>query len=194
MNGSPPLTAPRRVRAVLNAEGGTVRAGGVSATDVAGAFARHGIEAEVRFVPGASITAEAQAALADAIAGAKHVVFERSGHFAHVEEPAAFVRMLDENRIRKAYVPSFKMWNYRKRTPLLSIEVSEILWISSASNYVELHLGDLYLLAADIDAEHTVKLFSHRSLSLRPSRGWPILLPPDGECQPAPTDPRAATV
>jgi proline iminopeptidase len=27
---------------------------------------------------------------ADAIAGARHVVFERSGHFAHVEEPAAF--------------------------------------------------------------------------------------------------------
>lgn len=27
---------------------------------------------------------------ADAIAGARHVVFERSGHFAHVEEPAVF--------------------------------------------------------------------------------------------------------
>ena len=27
---------------------------------------------------------------ASAIPGAKHVVFERSGHFAHVEEPAAF--------------------------------------------------------------------------------------------------------
>jgi proline iminopeptidase len=29
-------------------------------------------------------------ATADAIPGARHVVFERSGHFAHVEEPAAF--------------------------------------------------------------------------------------------------------
>ena len=30
-------------------------------------------------------------------------------------EPEAFVRMLDENRIRKTFVPSFKMWSYRKR-------------------------------------------------------------------------------
>lgn len=41
-------------------------------------------------------------------------------------QPDAFIRMLDENRIRKTFVPSFKMWSYRKRAPLLSIEVSEI--------------------------------------------------------------------
>lgn len=56
-----------------------MRAGGVSATDVAGAFARHGIEAEVRFVPGASIAAEAQAALADAIAGSIDAVVVGGG-------------------------------------------------------------------------------------------------------------------
>ena len=47
-------------------------------------------------------------------------------------EPEAFVRMLDENRIRKTFVPSFKMWSYRKRAPLLSIEVSEIYALMQA--------------------------------------------------------------
>jgi predicted TIM-barrel fold metal-dependent hydrolase len=47
-------------------------------------------------------------------------------------EPEAFVRMLDDNRIRKTFVPSFKMWSYRKRAPLLSIEVSEIYALMQA--------------------------------------------------------------
>jgi predicted TIM-barrel fold metal-dependent hydrolase len=41
-------------------------------------------------------------------------------------EPEAFVQMLDEHRIRKVFVPSFKMWSWRKRAPLLSIEVDEV--------------------------------------------------------------------
>lgn len=41
-------------------------------------------------------------------------------------EPHDFVRMLDENRIRKVYVPSFKMWSWRKRAPLMSVEVDDV--------------------------------------------------------------------
>ena len=38
----------------------------------------------------------------------------------------AFVRMLDENDIRKVFVPTFKMWSYKKKAPLLSIEVETV--------------------------------------------------------------------
>lgn len=52
MSGAPALPAPHQVRVIVNAECGKVRAGGVSAMDLADAFARHGIEAEMRFAPG----------------------------------------------------------------------------------------------------------------------------------------------
>jgi len=40
--------------------------------------------------------------------------------------PEAFVAMLDATGVGKVYVPSFKMWSYRKRAPLVSIEVEDI--------------------------------------------------------------------
>lgn len=41
-------------------------------------------------------------------------------------EPAQFVTLLDQCGIRKTFVPSFKMWSYRKRAPLLSVEVKDV--------------------------------------------------------------------
>jgi hypothetical protein len=52
VSGAPALPTPRRVRVIVNADGGTVRAGGVLAIELAEASAHHGIEAEMRFVPG----------------------------------------------------------------------------------------------------------------------------------------------
>ncbi len=40
--------------------------------------------------------------------------------------PEEFVEMMDSRGIAKVYVPAFKMWSYRKRAPLLSVEVDAI--------------------------------------------------------------------
>jgi len=47
-------------------------------------------------------------------------------------QPEQFVAMLDENNIGKVYVPSFKMWSYKKRAPLLSVDVSEVRKLMAA--------------------------------------------------------------
>lgn len=41
-------------------------------------------------------------------------------------QPHEFVAMLDQHRVRKVFVPSFKMWSYKHKAPLLSIDVGEI--------------------------------------------------------------------
>src|SRR5690606_3748849 len=38
----------------------------------------------------------------------------------------AFVRMMDENNIRKVFVPSFKMWNYATKRPLFDIHAEDV--------------------------------------------------------------------
>lgn len=40
--------------------------------------------------------------------------------------PAEFVALMDHNKIRKTFVPSFKMWSYKHKAPLLNIETSTI--------------------------------------------------------------------
>lgn len=57
---------PLRIRVIVNAEGGTVQAGGIASEDLAAAFAKHGLTAEIRFVPGAEIQHEADQARAAA--------------------------------------------------------------------------------------------------------------------------------
>lgn len=46
--------------------------------------------------------------------------------------PDAFVRMLDETRIEKVYVPSFKMQSYKRRAPILSVEASDVRELMAA--------------------------------------------------------------
>ncbi len=70
---------PRRICAVVNADGGTVRAGGIEAADLAAAFLRHGIEAEVRLVPGEHVVAEAERARAEVLAGRLDAVIVGGG-------------------------------------------------------------------------------------------------------------------
>jgi uncharacterized protein len=40
--------------------------------------------------------------------------------------PGQFVALLDKLGISKTYVPSFKMWSYKQRAPLLSVDVQEV--------------------------------------------------------------------
>jgi uncharacterized protein len=40
--------------------------------------------------------------------------------------PDQFVALMDELGIRKTFVPSFKMWSYKSKAPLLSVEASAI--------------------------------------------------------------------
>ena len=40
--------------------------------------------------------------------------------------PEEFVKLLDDTGILKVYVPSFKMWSYKHRAPLLDVEASTI--------------------------------------------------------------------
>ena len=48
--------------------------------------------------------------------------------------PDEFVRMLDENKIKKTFVPSFKMWSFKKKAPLFSIDTAEIKSLMDRTN------------------------------------------------------------
>ncbi|HEX3128926.1 MAG TPA: diacylglycerol kinase family protein [Thermoanaerobaculia bacterium] len=61
---------PRRVLAIINSEGGTVRRGDFDAATIQGMFREAGVEADVRFVPGDQVDATASEAVrsgADAV-------------------------------------------------------------------------------------------------------------------------------
>lgn len=47
-------------------------------------------------------------------------------------QPDAFVRLLDECRIEKVYVPSFKMQSYKRRAPILSVEADDVRALMAA--------------------------------------------------------------
>ncbi len=47
-------------------------------------------------------------------------------------EPDAFVKLLDELRIEKVYVPSFKMQSYKRRAPILSVEAEDVRALMAA--------------------------------------------------------------
>jgi predicted TIM-barrel fold metal-dependent hydrolase len=46
--------------------------------------------------------------------------------------PEEFVKMMDQNGIAKVYVPSFKMWSYKHRAPLLDVKASVIRELMAA--------------------------------------------------------------
>lgn len=55
--------------------------------------------------------------------------------------PSEFVKLLDDNRIAKVFVPSFKMWSYKRRAPLLDVKVSTVREVMEATQG---RVGGLY--------------------------------------------------